>query len=147
MLTNVITVTTVETVSIRYLDLMDIFKTYKEIYQDIKVCLQEHLFANEAALLRKRGRLPEMIPAEKSLGQGDMFKYQIYDEAETRPEQEAYMKPFRRLGMHCMHGAHTLVQNVCIRRKMVLHTLLFHEENPEPQETFLHQLGTGQGGN
>lgn len=99
MLINVITLTTVETVSIRYLDLLDIFQTYKDIYTEIKECLQEHLASNEAALLRKRGRLPEMIPAEKSLGQGDMFKYEIYDEAETRPEQEAYMKPFRKLGM------------------------------------------------
>lgn len=99
VLTDVKTLTTVEIISIRYLDLLDIFQGYRDIHNEIKEVLDEHLSAYEAALLRKRGRLPDMIPAEKSLGQGEMFKYEIYDEEETSPEKEAFMKPFRKLGM------------------------------------------------
>lgn len=97
-LISVTTVTAVEVIIIKYSDLQEIFLANRELGKITLTALEYHLKVYNAPLLRKKGRLPEMIPAEHSLGQGDYFTYEIYDDKDINPEETAYLKPFKKLG-------------------------------------------------
>lgn len=72
-----------------------ILKSEPQLLKDIQISVENHMKADEQVLLRKDGRLPEMIPDEASRGQGDMFVYDIYDDLdELILKQNMYMKPF-----------------------------------------------------
>lgn len=97
-LVNVTAITTVELISIKHSHLFEILMKNPNLGKDYKNILSQHFRENEVRLLRKRGRLPEMIPAEHSLGQGDMFTYEIRDDGEYNAEEIAYLGPFKKLG-------------------------------------------------
>lgn len=98
MFTTVTSVTSVELISVERTILKDLFKAFPKLQAELSRALDNHLFFNRATLHRLGGRLPAMKPVEKSLGQGDYFTYEIYDDDQINREKIIFMKPFLALG-------------------------------------------------
>lgn len=98
VLANVTTVTAVELISIKLTNLHESLGRFPHEKVQFFSTLETHRSQFETQLLRKKGRLPEMIPSTKSLGQGELFEYKIYDKQETSREMQEYATPFARLG-------------------------------------------------
>lgn len=96
---SVYCLTSVEMISIPALELVSLFKINPQHQSPLKKALKAHMHLFDSILLRKGGRLPPLIPLEKSLGQGDMFTYELYDEAAAiSKKSKAYINPFKELG-------------------------------------------------
>lgn len=81
------------------MDLIAIFRVSKELNEILQNTLYFHKKKNESVLLRKGGRLPEMMSAEKSLGAADLFNYELMDSNDKeKKEHLEYMRPFQALG-------------------------------------------------
>lgn len=97
-LVSVTTITAVELISIPYLDIIECLNKTQETEEGLSKILKQHLKDHEAIFLRKRGRLPDMTPVEQSLGQGDFFKYQLFDTDLLSNEERDYIRPWKKLG-------------------------------------------------
>lgn len=95
---SVKTVTSVELVYVSYDDFRDIVNSSAEAKKTLTATIYWHMEKYDAALNRRRCRLPPMIPSEKSHGQGEMFTYEIYDYLCEDEEMTTYLKPFLKLG-------------------------------------------------
>lgn len=91
------TVTVVELCSIPRMILLKLYKAFPEDYQPIKRALEMHMRINRNTLLRLGGRLQAQFALEQSLGQGDFFRFHIYDHKSDYGRIQ-YMKPFQDLG-------------------------------------------------
>lgn len=98
VLADVVAVTAVELISIKFTTLNDSLIRFPHIKLQISSALSEHRQQFETQLMRKKGRLPEMVPLKKSLGQGELFKYEIFDVQKTARELREYVAPFAALG-------------------------------------------------
>lgn len=98
VLANVTTVTAVELISIKLTNLHESLARFPQVKVQFSATMLKHRRRFEAQLLRKKGRLPEMIPSTKSLGQGELFEYKIYDTPETKREIQEFLVPFAALG-------------------------------------------------
>lgn len=104
---SVKTVTSVELVYVSYDDFHDIVYSSAEAKKTLTATIDWHIEKYDAALNRRRCRLPPMIPSEKSYGQGEMFTYEVYDYLCEDAEKTAYLAPFSKLG-----NRHLLVLSV-----------------------------------
>lgn len=95
---TVSSLTSVELLSVNGVFFMDLVKAFPSINVDLIAALNMHLSLNRNILLRLGGRLPPMKAAEKSLGQGDYFTYEIFDDDTLQRERMMYMQPFLKLG-------------------------------------------------
>lgn len=88
-----------ELVYVSYDDLHDIVHSSAEAKKTLLSTMEWHMEKYDAALNRRRCRLPPMIPSEKSYGQGEMFTYEVYDNLLEDAEKTSYFKPFSKLGL------------------------------------------------
>lgn len=98
VLVDVKAVTAVELISIKLTNLEESLDRFPDLKDEFTIALSEHRKQNESLLLRRRGRLPEMVPFKKSMGQGDLFKYNIYDVTKVAREIQDFKKNFAHLG-------------------------------------------------
>lgn len=85
-------ITAVELICVPYYQFTLIMKADKTYINELQATVEAHRQEDENLLLRKEGRLPPMIPEEKSLGQGDYFTYTIYDDYQEMGKE--YLQPF-----------------------------------------------------
>lgn len=97
-MTDVRTLTAVEVISIPYAQLEEIFQANTDFEKIIRRVLASHRKEFEKSLMRKSGRLPELIPSEKSKGRGDFFKYKLMDDEKINMQKQMYHRPFEKLG-------------------------------------------------
>lgn len=99
VLVDVKAVTAVELISIKLTNLQESLNRFPDIKDQFTTAISEHRKNNESLLLRRRGRLPEMVPFERSMGQGDLFKYNVYDSStKAAREIQEFKKHFANLG-------------------------------------------------
>lgn len=100
VLAEVKALTSVELVSIKYLDFIDILRGHTEMKKMFKKSLEKHMQTHEEQLLKKGGRLPPLVPVEKSLGQGELFSYDVFDKEDINVRKRDYLTPFWAMGMY-----------------------------------------------
>lgn len=98
VMVNVKAITTVELISISLANFNESLSRFAHLKDQLAAALAEHRIHHEAILLRKKGRLPEMVPFEKSMGQGDLFKYNILEAVKISREDQEFKKAFAALG-------------------------------------------------
>lgn len=72
---NVKTITAVELISIDLKNFEQSLTRFPDVRNEFSAVLNQHRDEYETVLLRRKGRLPEMTPPQRSLGQGDLFVY------------------------------------------------------------------------
>lgn len=98
VLVNVKTITCVEIISISLKKLREALARFSHLEEQFSVAVSKHRMQNESLLLRRKGRLPDMVPFEKSMGQGDLFKYNICETVKITRRDEEYRRHFAGLG-------------------------------------------------
>lgn len=93
---DVMTLTAVELLYIDIRKIANILKAERKILEALHVALDLHMEEFNPILKKKAGRLPEMIPTEKSLGRGKIFTYTIMDPEEGGDSLPP--DPFAKLG-------------------------------------------------
>lgn len=100
---NIRTLTSVEIISISYNDFNEILHANQQFRRGIQLTLTAHMQIFEKSLLRKKGRLPDISPIERSMGQGELFKYDLTDEEMIDHGKLAFDKPFMNIGEHIIN--------------------------------------------
>lgn len=98
LLVDVKSLTAVQLVSINRDDLFRVLKRHPLVHDELAESIRKHYNANKSKLVRQSGRLPPMIPPEKSLGHGDMFTYTVSDKADVDTAKEAFLMLFQKMG-------------------------------------------------
>ncbi|KAK9693422.1 hypothetical protein QE152_g34230 [Popillia japonica] len=76
---KVVSVTTVELISINLRDLLVCIRSREQLNRDLEKVLSLHMSANYIVLTRQKGRLPALVSGQKSMGKSDYFGYDIND--------------------------------------------------------------------
>lgn len=104
--------TTIELLTINYDQLMTCIKAREMFKDDLDKVLEEHMEAYYIVLTRQKGRLPEMVAGQKSLGKGDYFVYDVNDKIKADMEKAIFYKTFHKLGKYRNHFNYTLEINI-----------------------------------
>lgn len=123
---DVTTLTSVQLISINRSELFGVLKRHPLVHDELVQSVKQHYQLNKAKLLRQSGRLPPMIPSQKSLGHGDMFTYTFSDKAEVDTEKEAFLMPFKKIGRLSLLRHFLCVGSVNPKRPLFLSIETFH---------------------
>lgn len=114
VLVDVQTLTTVEVIQIKYTDFLDILNGFSETKKEFMDTIKYHVEKYDVQLLRKGGRLPPLLSTEKSLGQGELFDYDVFDKEEEKVARMEYMAPFKKLGNLMLYCKIIFDHTLCI---------------------------------
>lgn len=126
LLVDVKSVTAVQLICIQYDDLFGVLKRHTVTHDELVQSIEEHFAGNKRKLLRESGRLPPMIPPQKSLGHGDMFTYTLSDKPEENTAREAFLMPFRKIGKFSFMRYFLCIRCVNPKRAFFLSVETFH---------------------
>lgn len=126
LLVDVKSLTSVQLICIDRGDLFRVLKRHPLVHDELAETVKQHFKKNKSKLLRLSGRLPPMIPAQQSLGHGDMFTYTLSDKVEVNTQKEAFLIPFENMGK-LSHLKHFLcIGSVNPKRPLFLCIETFH---------------------
>lgn len=126
LLADVKSLTAVQLVSINRDDLFRVLKRHPLVHDELADSIRKHYKANKSKLVRQSGRLPPMIPPEKSLGHGDMFTYTVTDKPNVDTAKEAFLMPFQKMGRLSVLKYLLCVRTVNSKRALFLSIETFH---------------------
>ncbi|KAI4458789.1 cyclic nucleotide-gated cation channel subunit a [Holotrichia oblita] len=97
---KVVSITTVELISINLRELMVCIRSREKLNRDLERVLTFHMKSNYIVLTRQKGRLPALITGQKSLGKSDYFGYDINDKIKADEHKIIFKKAFDKLGKY-----------------------------------------------